>query len=181
MPAAGRFPAQHGRQLYGCLASHPFRPASHATSGGGHIVLLASGAALLGLYGYTSYAPAKFAVRGLAEALRSELAPDGIAVTVAYPPDTDTPGLRAELRARPPILKRLAAAGGRMSADQVAATVLHGVRRGRFVIAPGLALTALALLHSLIGPWLHRFWFDPLIRRLHHSPPQIGSTGTKRL
>ena len=46
--------------------------------GDARIVLVASGAALIGLYGYTSYAPSKFAVRGLAEALRSELAPEGI-------------------------------------------------------------------------------------------------------
>ena len=42
---------------------------------GGRIVLVASGAALIGLYGYSSYAPSKFAVRGLAEALRSEFVP----------------------------------------------------------------------------------------------------------
>ena len=66
--------------------------------GDARIVLVASGAALIGLYGYTSYAPSKFAVRGLAEALRSELVPEGIGVSVVYPPDTDTPGYRAELR-----------------------------------------------------------------------------------
>ena len=69
-------------------------------AGGGRIVMVASATALLGLYGYTSYAPSKFAVRGLAEALRSELAPDGVAVSVVYPPDTDTPGYREEARTR---------------------------------------------------------------------------------
>jgi 3-dehydrosphinganine reductase len=67
------------------------------TNRGGQIVLISSGAGLLGIYGLTAYSPTKFAVRGLAEALRSELAPDGIGVSVVYPPDTDTPQLH-ELR-----------------------------------------------------------------------------------
>jgi 3-dehydrosphinganine reductase len=132
---------------------------------GGHIVLVASGAALIGLYGHTSYAPTKFAVRGLAEALRSELSAENIGISVVYPPDTDTPGFREERRARPEVASRLAAAGGLMSADQVADAIMRGIARGRFIIAPGPTMTVLAWLHSLIGPALHRLWFDPLIAR----------------
>ncbi|MEU0094488.1 SDR family NAD(P)-dependent oxidoreductase [Kribbella sp. NPDC006257] len=39
--------------------------------GRGSIVAVSSGTALLGFFGYTAYAPAKFAVRGLMEALRA--------------------------------------------------------------------------------------------------------------
>ena len=134
--------------------------------GGARIVLVASGAALLGLFGYSAYAPSKFAVRGMAEALRSELSAEGIAVSVVYPPDTDTPGYREELRHRPEITNRLAATGGLLSADEVAAAIMRGIARGRFTIAPGAAMAALARLHSLVGPLLNRIWFDPLIRRL---------------
>jgi 3-dehydrosphinganine reductase len=142
--------------------------------GAGRIVLVASGAGLIGLYGYTSYAPSKFAVRGLAEALRSELLPDGIGVSVVFPPDTDTPGFREELRRRPAVTSKVAAAGGLLSADSVAAAILRGVGKGRFVIAPGLQMRMLALLHSLVGPLLHRAWFDPQIARLH--VPSQGPT-----
>ena len=149
--------------------------------GGGRIVLIASGAALLGLYGYTAYAPSKFAVRGLAEALRSELAPDGIAVSVVYPPDTDTPQFREEVRLRPEATSRIAGTAGVLSADRVARAVLRGIRRGRFTIAPGLEMSTLAVLHSLIGPMLHRFWFDRQIARLHRPAPKMpaddGGTG----
>ena len=89
-------------------------------------MLVASGAALLGLYGYTSYAPTKFAVRGLAEALRSELAPEGIAVSVVYPPDTDTPGYREELRHRSAITHRLARLRRAAPADAVAEAIWRG-------------------------------------------------------
>jgi 3-dehydrosphinganine reductase len=140
-------------------------PAMRRAEGGGRIVMIASGAALLGVYGYTSYAPAKFAVRGLAETLRSELAPEGIGVSVVYPPDTDTPQLRAELKLRPRATSLIAGAAKVLSADQVADAILRGIARKRFTIAPGLEMSALALLHSLAGPLLHRFWFDPLIAR----------------
>ena len=142
---------------------------------GGRIVLISSGAALLGLYGYTAYAPSKFAVRGLAEALRSELAPDGIAVSVVYPPDTDTPQFREELRLRPEPTSRIAGTAGVLSADRVAGAILRGIRRGRFTIAPGLEMSTLAVLHSVVGPMLHRFWFDRQIARLHRPAPKIPS------
>jgi 3-dehydrosphinganine reductase len=149
-------------------------PAMRAT-GRGQLVLVASAAALIGLYGYSSYAPSKFAVRGLAEALRSELAADDIDVSVVYPPDTDTPGYREELRHRSALSSRLAASGGLMSADAVAAAILHGIARRRFVIAPGRRIAALAVLHSVIGPLLHRFWFDPLIARLHRPVATVAA------
>jgi 3-dehydrosphinganine reductase len=148
--------------------------------GRGRLVLVASGAALIGLYGYTSYAPSKFAVRGLAEALRSELVPEGVAVSVVYPPDTDTPGYREEVRLRPEVTRRLAATGGLMTADAVAAAILRGIARGRFVVAPGPSMAALHRLHGLVGPLLHRFWFDLLIRRLHRPASTSRAAGTKR-
>lgn len=137
----------------------------------GHVVLISSGAGLIGLYGYTAYAPSKFAVRGLAEALRGELKPEGICVSIVYPPDTDTPQLAEEIRVRPEITSKLARGARVHSADEVASAILKGVERGRFVIAPGWEMRALSRLHSLIGPLLQRFSFDPVIAR-HHKPPQ---------
>ena len=52
----------------------------------GHIVLISSGAGLIGLYGYTAYSSSKFALRGLAESLRGELKPYQIKVAIVYPP-----------------------------------------------------------------------------------------------
>jgi len=179
MVAAGRIddlpPAAYRRSMdvnyFGTL--HLVRAALPAMrrAGNGRIVLIASGAGLLGLYGYTAYAPTKFAVRGLGEALRSELAPDGIRVSVVYPPDTDTPQLREELRTRPEATSRVAGNARVRSADEVAAAALRGIARNRFVIAAGWEMSVLALLHSLIGAALHRFWFDPVIARSHRRDP----------
>ncbi|HWL68251.1 MAG TPA: SDR family NAD(P)-dependent oxidoreductase [Geminicoccus sp.] len=144
---------------------------------GSRIVLLSSGAGLIGLYGYTAYAPTKFAVRGLAEALRSELAPEGIGVSVVFPPDTDTPQLHAERRLRPLATSRIAAGARVQPADAVARAILRGVRRNRFVIAPGWEMAALAWLHSFVGPLLHRFWFDRIIRGCRRQPPAGDVSG----
>lgn len=146
----------------------------------GRIVLVSSGAGLIGLYGYTAYAPSKFAVRGLAEALRSELAPDGIAVSVVYPPDTDTPQLREEQPHRPAATARIAAGARVLSADDVAASILRGIGKRRFTIAPGFEMSALARLHSLVGPLLHRFWFDRLIRDCHKKAPAVHPDAGRR-
>jgi NAD(P)-dependent dehydrogenase (short-subunit alcohol dehydrogenase family) len=66
-------------------------------SAGGRIVLIGSMAGLTGVAGYSSYCPTKFAVRGLAEALTMELRPRGITVSLATPPDVDTPGFAHEV------------------------------------------------------------------------------------
>jgi 3-dehydrosphinganine reductase len=137
----------------------------------GRIVLISSGAGLIGLYGYSAYAPSKFAVRGLAEALRGELKPDGIGVCIVYPPDTDTPHLHEEMRIRPEATSKIAGGARNHSADEVAAAILAGVKGGHFAIAPGWEMGVLARLHSLIGPLLNRFSFDPIISRLHDKNP----------
>ncbi len=54
-----------------------------------------------GIFGMSSYSASKFALRGLAEALRMECKPFGITVSLAFPPDTDTPMLAAENLVKP--------------------------------------------------------------------------------
>lgn len=132
--------------------------------GRGTVVLISSGAGLVGLFGYTPYAPSKFALRGLAEALRGELKDSGVSVTIVYPPDTDTPQLAEENLTKPAETRALTAGGGLWTAEAVARVTLAGVQRGRFAITPGFQLTALAWLHSLLAPLL-RWHFDRLARR----------------
>lgn len=132
--------------------------------GRGAVAIIASGAALVGLFGYTPYAPSKFALRGLAEALRAELAGTGVDVTIVYPPDTDTPQLTEENRTKPVETKALTASAGLWSADAVAQRTLAAIQRGKFSVTPGLPLTALAWFHSLFAPVL-RWAFDGIARR----------------
>lgn len=129
--------------------------------GRGHLVFVSSGAGLIGIYGYTAYAPSKFAVRGLAESLRPELRGTGVSVSVVYPPDTDTPQLAEEMKTKPPETRRITATAQTWSAEAVAAAILRGVDRQQFAIAPGLEMTWLNRLHSLLFPLLN-WYFDRL-------------------
>lgn len=138
--------------LYAVMAVAPSMRARRT----GSIVMISSGAGLTGLFGYTSYSPSKFALRGLAESLRAELKPDGVAVTIVYPPDTDTPQLAEENRTKPAETKALTAGAGLWSADAVARVTIDAVRKRRFNITPGWQLTLLAAFHGLLAPLLRR-------------------------
>jgi 3-dehydrosphinganine reductase len=119
--------------------------------GSGHIVNISSGAGFLGVYGYTAYGASKFAVRGFSEALRAEMKPLGIRVSIVYPPDTDTPQLAYENRFKPPETKALTGGAGMLSPQQVAKEILHGVTRGQYAILPGLEMKLLYRLSGLLG------------------------------
>lgn len=133
----------------------------------GHIVVISSGAGLIGLYGYTPYSPSKFAVRGLAESLRGELKTAGLDISIVYPPDTDTPQLAAENQTKPLETKLIAQSAQIMTAEKVASEILQGITRKAFVITPGLEMSLLMRLHSLIAPLL-QWYFDSIVRKVGH-------------
>ena len=111
--------------------------AAMVEAGSGHIVNIASVASYLGIYGYTGYSAAKFAVMGFSEALRFEMKPLGVAVSVVCPPDTLTPGLAAERAARP--VETEAIAGGIKALDPVlvARKIVRGIESKHFYIIIG--------------------------------------------
>jgi 3-dehydrosphinganine reductase len=131
------------------------------------LVFISSGAAYLGLYGYSSYGPTKFAVKGLAESLSAELKSRNVSVTVAFPGDTDTPQLRAELPKRPAVTSKLAG-GGILSADRVAKGIVAAAERGDLEVTFGWKLRLLSRTHSMIAP-LFRTYQDWLVRRFGES------------
>jgi short-subunit dehydrogenase len=96
---------------------------------GGHIINMASMAGLVGTPTYTIYAASKFAVRGFSEALRREVAPWGIKVSVVFPGGVTTDfashaGIERKTTATTPAWMRL-------SADDVARAVAGLVDRPR--------------------------------------------------
>ena len=103
----------------------------------GHIVNVSSMAGFVGVFGLTDYCASKFAVLGFSEALRQELRPFGVGVSVVCPPDTDTPGLARENLTKPAETVAASAGGGLLQPEDVARALLAGVRRGRFIIVPG--------------------------------------------
>ena len=134
----------------------------------GHVVTISSTAGLIGVFGYTAYAPAKFAVRGLTETLRPELAPYGIVVACVYPPDTRTPGFDAENALKPPETERISAAIKPREADVVAQAIVTGIEKDRLVITADVQTAALARAGGLLGPYV-RHTMDRQVRKVRRE------------
>jgi len=117
----------------------------------GFIVNISSGGGLVGVFGYTAYCASKFAVRGFSDALRWELEPYGIGVSVVYPSDTETPQLEYDIKYKPPETAALTATAGRMSAEAVAREILRGAEKGAPVILPGAEAKLVYLLSTNLG------------------------------
>ncbi|WP_284178513.1 SDR family oxidoreductase [Rhabdaerophilum sp. SD176] len=130
---------------------HPVVPVMRRQRSG-RITLISSGAAFIGIAGYSAYAPSKFAIRGLAESLALELEGEGIVVSVAYPPDTDTPQYAHENLTKPEATREITAVGGLMSAGAVARVLIKDAKAGKLMLLPGLLIKLLAPLHSLYAP-----------------------------
>ena len=133
----------------------------------GRIVFISSGAALLGLYGYSTYSPSKFAVRGLAETLRAELKADNIGVSIAYPPDTETPMLVEENKIKPEETKAITDVVKPWSAEAVADCIMTGIARGKFGITPGATITMMNRTPGIILPILSWYsdWLVTAVQR----------------
>lgn len=91
----------------------------------GHIVNMASTAAVHGWPGLAAYSAAKFGVVGYSEGVRAELAADRIGLTVVFPLLIDTPLLSRP--GTPPILRQ----GKRIPAARVVEKVMRAVSRKR--------------------------------------------------
>jgi 3-dehydrosphinganine reductase len=143
----------------------------------GHVVNVASMGGVAGAFGYTAYAASKFAVYGFTEALRAEMKPHGIRVSLVLPPDTDTPQLREERKIQPLELKMITGGvkpnglrspsefiaywltkwlltdnGKPMSPDRVAAAIVKGIHRGDYLIIPDVTLRIVFPLRGLFIP-----------------------------
>jgi short-subunit dehydrogenase len=136
----------------------------HLKQSRGSIVAVSSLAGLMGVPGRNAYSATKFAVTGFFEALRAELKPAGVSVTVAYPGVVATETRRRGYNAK----GEAAGTSGlkeddAMSIEECARLIVDGMNRrkrevvmtargklGRFVklLAPGfvesMALAALA-------------------------------------
>jgi short-subunit dehydrogenase len=149
--------------FYGCWhAVQTLLP--HMRGRGGYIVNVSSLAGLIGVFGYTDYSAAKFAVIGFSEALRSELAPHGITISVLCPPDTATPGFERENLTKPRETHAVSAGARVLTAAAVADALLAGMAKRSFLIIPGREARLGHLAHRLL-PRLVRRVMDRQVRR----------------
>lgn len=118
--------------VWPCRAAVPYMVAA----GRGHIVNVSSVAGFLGIYGYTGYSASKYATMGFTEALRFEMKPHGVGVSVCCPPDTDTPALDHEKTLRPAETDVIAGNIKAIPPERVAEAIVKGLRRGKYYIIP---------------------------------------------
>lgn len=104
----------------------------------GQIAFTTSGGGFVGIIGYATYSPSKFALVGFAETLRHELKPYNIDISLLYPPDTDTPGFEIENRTKPPETDEIVgSSAGLASPEKVAEIFVEGILRRKFFIIWG--------------------------------------------
>ncbi|CAI5994804.1 unnamed protein product, partial [Closterium sp. NIES-64] len=112
-------------------------PAVKRAGKDGRIMLVSSQAGQVGIYGYTAYSAAKFALRGLAEALQMELEHVGTRVVMLFPPDTDTPQLQQENVTKPAVTKAITEGNKPFPPMAVARAAISAVERGDFLAPVG--------------------------------------------
>jgi 3-dehydrosphinganine reductase len=102
----------------------------------GKILNTSSICGFLGLFGYTAYCASKFAVVGFSEALRREMKPFNIQVSVLCPPNTKTPGLERENLHKPKEVLEAEEKAKVVGPDEVSQATLKDFARGKFMIVP---------------------------------------------
>lgn len=122
-------------------------------AGEGIIVITASQAALVGLYGYGAYAASKFALRGLAETIAMEAKHRGVTVTLALPADTDTPGFERENQTKPEETRIISGSGGLAHPEDVGRRIVHDALKGKFFSIMGLESWILSIMCVGMAPW----------------------------
>ncbi len=119
--------------------------------GSGTIINISSQAGFISIFGYSGYSASKFAVRALSEAMRAELKQHGIRVAIVFPPDTQTPQLEFEEPLKPIETRAISSQSGVLTAEQVADSTLTGLKKGKFIILPGLEGKLFYRLVNLFG------------------------------
>jgi 3-dehydrosphinganine reductase len=114
-----------------------------------HFIITSSAIAFVGLAGYSPYAPAKSALRSLADSLRSELqlynganaahpSRPKLLNHIVFPMGIISPGLEAENALKHPVTVMLEKDDVPQSEDEVAAASIAGLERGEFQVTTNL-------------------------------------------
>ncbi|PIL32209.1 hypothetical protein GSI_05454 [Ganoderma sinense ZZ0214-1] len=128
---------RNGLQItYGAQAFSALAGAKEMVKQGikGKIIFVSSVLGFMGIVGYSNYTPGKFAIRGLAETLHSELMLYGIDVHISFPATIFTPSYVEENKIKPKITLKIEETDGGKSPEEIAASILKGIEKGNFHI-----------------------------------------------
>lgn len=136
-----------------------------------HFIMTSSSIAFVGLVGYSTYAPAKAAMRSLADSLRSELnlyngarrrdptsgSPVDLKVHIVCPGTILSEGYEKENEFKHPVTKVLEEGDPKQTEDEVAAASIKALEKGNFLITTqflGAAMRASSMGGSPRNNWL---------------------------
>lgn len=143
----------------------PFFKQKHA----GRIVNISSTAGLLGVFGYSAYCSAKYALVGLTETLRSEFKPQNIKFHLVCPPEFESPMVDELNTYRTLENQTVVHTIPVLSKDAVAAAIISGMEKDRYLIIPG-AMTQMVTTFNRLFPCLGRLIVDIQIKRVYRGP-----------
>ncbi len=104
----------------------------------GQVCFISSLGGIISTYGYSAYSASKFAVVGMAGAMRQELAEYNVGVSVVCPPEVDTPMVAKESEHILPQTRFIKDIGGLLQPKEVTQAALKGIAKNRFIIVPGV-------------------------------------------
>jgi 3-dehydrosphinganine reductase len=136
-----------------------------------HLIFTASAAAFFSVAGYGPYAPAKAALRTLADTLyhEVELYSKSVKMHVVFPGSIDSPGFVQENRYKPAITKELEKDDPLQSPATVARKAIEGLMKGQYLITTNylsMAMKAGAFSGSPRNNWFNdtvMIWITSLV------------------
>lgn len=128
---------------------------------GAQLALVASLAGLVPSYAYSAYNASKFAVVGLAGALRLDYISQGIEVSVVCPPEVETPMVVEERKSMSAAGKKLKSTAGTLQLQPACDYILAGLKRRRYMIVPGFRARMLTVVQRLFPGTMR--WFSERI------------------
>lgn len=135
----------------------------------GRIVNVSSISGLSGVFGYSAYCASKYALIGLSETLRYELAPQGVRVQVVCPGEFDSPMVDALDQDRTPENREHTLTIPKVGVDVVVNATVDGMDGTDFMIVPG-AQARLAVFGLRHFPGISRRVGDGRIRAVYVGP-----------
>lgn len=142
----------------------------HLKKARGGIVNIASGAGLVGTFGYTAYTASKYALVGFSESLRYELKPLGVGVQVICPTEFDSPMVDAmDASDRTPENRAHTLTVPKTGLEEMTRHTLRAIEHGGFLDIPGL-LPRITLTMARLFPAITRWVGDRTVARVYRGP-----------
>ncbi|WVQ74145.1 hypothetical protein IAR50_003737 [Cryptococcus sp. DSM 104548] len=125
----------------------------------GTLAFVSSFAGFTSYVGYSTYSPSKYAIRGLADALRSEMLLHDINIHIFLPCGILSPGYEREITTTPGITRKIEEADTPLTPEKCAAALEAGMRKGYYQITDNV-LTDFVRLRTNGGVPSNNILFD---------------------